>query len=85
MNPGDKPAFPIEGDPGMTKREKFAESAMQGFVTASNSNSRLGAACLKIANEEGMTGAELLAAMSVIQADALIAALAKPPEETQCP
>ncbi len=94
MNPGDEAAFArplseckpcedVSGDQaGLTKREKFAESAMQAFVTASNSNDRFGTACLKMAIEEGMTGAELLAEVSVVQADALLAALAKPPEET---
>ncbi len=79
MNPGDEPAFPCRNDdqnltdhPGLTKRELFAAMAMQGDW-----------ACPKDAAEIQTKGQRSAAKTYCQMADALLAELAKPQEETK--
>lgn len=70
----DEPAFPTQGNSapgelvgGLTKREKFAETAMLGLLSNPNSD---------------YPEIEELAEQAVMQADALLAALEKQPSNT---
>lgn len=91
MNPGDLPAFPDvtnyeDGELsdkriGLTKREKFAESAMQGLIAGISSDPTTMENFVDGADEQDIGPSERLVRAAVKYADALLAELAKPQED----
>ncbi len=95
MNPGDEPAFPLPPCPqcgtdhepthiscGLTKREYAAIQIHAELVATSYASEAIAEAFRVISKRTGSETAELVATVSVANADALLTELAKPQEET---
>ena len=66
---------------GMTTREKFAESAMQGILSGAWGHPGTSLALINSAKKRGIAESEFISFLAVQTADALLTELAK---ETQC-